>query len=186
MPRINPIDPGRAQGKAKTLLQGVQKSLGRTPNLLRTLAQSPPVLEAYLGYNRALAGGHLSPQLREQIALAVSGASGCEYCASAHTAIGRGLGVDDEELGASLHGFSTDPRTEAALVFARRIVAERGRVSDDDLGRARDAGYTDGDIVEIFAAVVGTLFTNYFNHIARTEVDFPPVAVPEPAHAANG
>ena len=186
MPRINPIDPEHAEGKAKSLLDGIQKSSGRTPNLLRTMARSPAVLEAYLGFNRALAGGDLGPRLREQIAIAVSSVNGCTYCVAAHTAIGRSAGLDDEALTASLHGLSSDPKTAAALEFARRVVSERGWVSDDDLERVRGAGYGDGDIIEIIGTVIGATFTNYFNHIAQTEMDFPPVAIPETAQTASG
>ncbi len=186
MPRITPIDPEHAEGKAKTLLDGIQKSLGKTPNLLRTMARSPAVLEAYLGFNRALGGGSLGPELREQIAIAVSSVNGCTYCVAAHTAIGRSAGVADEELAASLHGLSADPKTAAALEFARRVVSERGRVTDDDLARVRGAGYGDGDIIEIIGTVIGATFTNYFNHIAQTEVDFPPVAIPEAAQTVSG
>ncbi len=73
MPRIDPIDPAQAQGKAKALLDGVQKALGMTPNLMRTMARSPAVLEAYLGFGKALGGGSLSAQIREQIASASPG-----------------------------------------------------------------------------------------------------------------
>ncbi len=181
MPRITPIDPAQAQGKAKMLLDGVHKKLGVTPNLMRTMAQSPAVLEAYLGFGQALAGGSLSPQLREQIALTVAGANACGYCASAHTALGKRLRITDVELNANLHSQSGEPKVQAALHFARRIVDERGWVSDDDLTRVRDAGYTDGEIAEIIATVAANIFSNYFNHIAQTEVDFPVVTVKEPA-----
>ena len=72
----------------------------------------------------------------------------------------------------------TAERMKAGLEFARRIVIERGWVSDQDLQRVRDAGYSDGDIAEITATVAATIFSNYFNHIAQTEVDFPPVKMP--------
>ena len=183
MPRMNPIEHERAEGKAKALLDGVKKSLGTSPNLMCTLAQAPAALEAYLGFNRSLGSGRLSSQLRELIALAVSGANGCDYCAAAHAAIGEQLGLSADEIGAGLHGLATEPHIEAALEFARRIVAERGWVSDEDVQRVRDAGYSDGDIVEIIATVAGTIFTNYFNHIAQTEMDFPPVGLPDPASA---
>jgi len=45
MPRITAVDPKQATGKAKELLDGVQAAIGATPNLLRTLAQSPAALE---------------------------------------------------------------------------------------------------------------------------------------------
>lgn len=68
-----------------------------------------------------------------------------------------------------------------ALVFAGRMVVERGWVSDEDMQRVRDAGYTDGEIVEIIAVVALNTFSNYFNHIAQAEIDFPPVGVGESA-----
>ncbi len=52
MPRLTPIDPATATGEAKVLLDGVQKKLGVTPNLLRTLANAPAALKAYLGSAR--------------------------------------------------------------------------------------------------------------------------------------
>lgn len=179
MPRIQPIDLDKAQPKAKALLEGAKKSLGMIPNAMRTMAQSPAVLEAYLGFGKALSGASLSPQLREQIALTVAGENSCGYCASAHTAVGTKLGVDTDELAANLKGLSRNPKTEAALEFARRIVVERGWVSDDDLRRVREAGYSEGEITEIVAVVAQNIFSTYFNHIADTDVDFPRVEVPE-------
>jgi alkylhydroperoxidase family enzyme len=51
------------------------------------------------------------------------------------------------------------------------------------LGAVRDAGFTEEEIVEIIAHVGMNLFTNYFNHIAGTEVDFPFVSTAEPQAA---
>ncbi len=181
MPRIEPIDPDQAQGKAKAILDGVRQSSGQTPNLLRTMAQSPAVLDAYFGFGRALGAGSLSAGVREQIAVAVSAANGCEYCTAAHTALGRQLGVADDELAAALTSASGDPKVEAALRFAVRIVEARGWVGDDDLERVREAGYGDGEVAEIIATVAHSIFSNYFNHVAQTEVDFPRVEIGVPA-----
>jgi len=186
MPRIHPIDPRTAEGKARTLLEAVHKKFGMTPNITATLAQSPAALEGYLGLSGALAAGTLGAALREQIALAVAGASGCGYCASAHTAIGKSVGLPGEELDANLRGTASEPRAQATLDFALAVVEKRGWVSDDDLQRVRDAGFGDGEITEIVANVAQNLFTNYFNHIARTEVDFPPVELPDHFAGVSG
>lgn len=177
MARINPIDPGIAEGKAKTLLDSVQKRFGMIPNMMRTMAQSPAVLDAYLGFGKALNAGALDAPVRERIALTVAGVNSCDYCAAAHTAIGSTLGLGGSEMSANLNSFSSDPKIEVALVFARRIVVERGWVSDEDMQRVRDAGYTDGEIVEIIAVVALNTFSNYFNHIAQPEIDFPSVGI---------
>ncbi len=173
MPRLTAIDPARAEGKAKALLDGVQKTLGMTPNLMRTLANAPAALEAFLSLGQALGKGRLDAKTREAIALAVAGVNGCDYCASAHSALGARLSVSREELAANLEGHSADPTLAAILRFARAVVVERGWVSDADLAEARAAGLDDGQITEIVAAVAANIFTNYVNHVARTEVDFP-------------
>lgn len=173
MPRIQPIDPAAATGKTKELLDGVQAKLGMTPNLIRTFAQSPAVLGAYLGFSGSLAGSTLSASLKEQLAVAIAGESRCDYCASAHTLLGKGAGVAADELALNLIGQSSDAKTAKALDFARAVVAKRGRVGDQDLANVRAAGWSEAEITEIVAVVALNLFTNYFNHIAETEIDFP-------------
>ena len=66
----------------------------------------------------------------------------------------------------------------AILNFANAVVEKRGWVEDSDLQGARDAGLTDGQIIEVIANVSLNIFTNYFNHAADTEVDFPSVQLP--------
>ena len=181
MTRIEPVNHATAEGKTKTLLDGVQKAMGGVPNIVGTLAQGPAALEAYLGFSKALSGSTLPGGLREQIALTVAGANGCDYCAAAHTALGKNAGVDDAELERSLVAESSDPKTQAALVFSKAVVANRGWVGDADLENVRAAGFTDGDVIEIVATVVLNILTNYVNHVAGTAVDFPAVAIPEGA-----
>lgn len=175
MPRLTAIDPATATGEAKELLDGVRKKLGVTPNLIRTLANAPAALKAYLATSETLAGGRFDARSREAIALTVAGANGCEYCASAHTAISKSLKVDPAEIARRLDGHAGDPKLDAALVFARKVVEKRGFVSDDDLAAVRAAGHDDSAIAEIVANVAANILTNYVNHVAETEVDFPRV-----------
>lgn len=181
MARISPIDVAAAEGKAKELLEGVKKALGATPNLFTTFAHSPAVLEAYLSFSKALSGGVLPAKLREQVALAVAGRNGCSYCASAHTYIGKGAGLDEAEMTANLACRSSDAKTQAALDFVKAVNDQRGHVSDAALSAARAAGYTDAEIAELIANVALNVFTNYFNSVAQTDVDFPKISVPAAA-----
>ena len=59
MSRLNMVDTHQAEGKQKELLDTVQKKLGMTPNLVRVFANSPAVLQGYLGLNAGLADGAL-------------------------------------------------------------------------------------------------------------------------------
>jgi alkylhydroperoxidase family enzyme len=54
-------------------------------------------------------------------------------------------------------------------------MSTKGFVSDDDLADVRAAGYDDGEIGEIVAAVALNTFTNYFNSVGETQLDFPAV-----------
>lgn len=178
MPRLKAIETESAEPKAKMLLESVQKKMGMTPNMLRTMVHAPNVLEAYLGFSNALAAGVLSPKLREQIALTVGELNECRYCLSAHTALGKMVGLGDEEIADGRRGVSPDRKTDAVLKFARKVVTERGWVSDEDVASLRAAGTTDGEIAEIVATVSFNIFTNYFDHVAKPDVDFPEVEAP--------
>jgi len=169
------IQPNQNPGeKAQEQLASVKKMLGSTPNIFMTLAHSPAALGYYLSGIAALGGTKIPSALREQLALTVAGANACDYCASAHMSFGKMNKIPELELGQNLLGKSHDAKTQAALTFARQIVNLRGKVSDSDLKAVHDAGYSDEEVVEIVAIVCQNIFTNYFNHIAGTEVDFLP------------
>jgi uncharacterized peroxidase-related enzyme len=183
MPRIAALSLATAPSLSRPLLEAVQKKLGMVPNLLKTFAHSPAVLNYYLCGSEALAGSALSAALREQLALVTAGANACDYCASAHTLMGKGTGLAADEMADNLRGRSDDRKTKAALDFATAIVQERGRVSDAQLQAVRAAGYDDAEVVEIVAVVAANIFTNYFNHVAGTVIDFPVVEAAATAHA---
>ncbi len=173
MPKIPPVDRGSATPETIEILSAVEKKMGMVPNLISTMALSPAVAKAYLGFSQALGGGSLPARLREQISLVVGEANSCGYCVSAHTVLGKATGLDDEGVMAARNGESSDAKEQAALGFAQKVVSERGRVDDDAVERLREAGYNDGEICEVVANVALNLFTNYFNHVAGTQVDFP-------------
>lgn len=175
MTYIRQLELDEAEPKAQELLGGVQQQMGIVPNLFKVMAHSPAVLDAYLKQSGALSTASLPLKLREQIAVTIAGANGCDYCASAHTAIGVGAGVSEAELAINLSGASSDEKTQAALAFARAVVHGRGWIEESALQSVRDAGYSEGEIVEIIALVGLNTFTNYLNHIAGTEIDFPVV-----------
>ena len=173
MQRIKAADMATATGRTKEILDNVRKSMGGVPNIISTMANSPAVAEAYLRFSQALSTGVLAPRLREQLALTVGEANSCLYCVSAHSVLGVKAGLSAEDVDLARRGKSTDPAEAAALVFARKLVSERGRVCDSDLETLRSHEFCDGAISEIVAHVGMNLFTNYFNHVAATEVDFP-------------
>jgi uncharacterized peroxidase-related enzyme len=173
--RITALSPAEATGKAKRLLDAVQSKLGLTPNLTRVMANSPAVLEAYLNFSDALASGTLGPAVRQQIALTVAEVNLCAYCLSAHTVIGGMVGLKPDTIARARNAGAADSQTDAILKLARAIVVQRGEISEYDFDKARQAGITDGEIAEVVANVALNILTNYLNHVAQTDIDFPKV-----------
>ena len=180
MSRIPAVDPSTASGHVKTMLDGVQKGLGVTPNMFRVAAQSSPVLEALTSTFGAASKGHLDAKTREAIALTVSEIDGCDYCLSAHSYLGLNLAkITPEEIALNRKGQSGDAKADAAVRFATQVVRERGQVDEGDIQRVRDAGFSDGQIVEIIAVTAENIFTNLLNVVAQTDIDFPMVHAAE-------
>jgi uncharacterized peroxidase-related enzyme len=161
---------------AQPLLEAVKKQLGVVPNLFRLVGTSPAALEGYLGLNGALAKGALEAPTRERIALAVAEVNGCDYCLSAHSYLAKNLAkLSDVEIAANRNGGSGDPKADAAVGFAVRLVKARGHVTDADIKAVKDAGYNDAQLIEIVLHVALNTLTNYVNEVAKTEIDFPVV-----------
>lgn len=176
MNRLSPINLENAQGKAKELLSAANEKLGAVPNIFKSMVNSPAVLDAYFAFSGALANGSLDAKVREQIALLVGQINDCQYCLAAHTAIGKGAGLNDEEINSARKGSAADAKVAAILAFARKVVESKANVSDADVDAAKAAGLSDGEVAEVVANVALNLFTNYFNHVNQTEIDFPKVA----------
>jgi len=175
MSRIKQIADADAKPEAAGLFAAIKSKIGVVPNLYRVMANEPSVLAAALGFNEALGKGSFDAKTREAIALAIAGANACDYCASAHTAISKSLKIDDAEIAARLKAKSADAKLNAILTFAVAVVNKRGLVSNDDVAAARGAGLNEGEIVETVAVTVANILTNYINHVAETDIDFPVV-----------
>ncbi len=182
LPRQQAIDP-----KAQRVLRAIRSSLGFVPNMLRSMASAPAVLLGYTQLSSTLAGGNLSAELREKIALLVAQENACEYCVAAHSTTAGAAGLSLEAILDARRGTAVGRTEQAGLDFARAVLEHKGAVADTDLADVRAAGYRDGDIAEIVANVVLTIYSNYFNKVAETEIDFRrvlPVAAVATAHAA--
>lgn len=173
MPRLSPIDPQTATGPLKETLDGLTKKLGMVPNMMRTMAQSPAVLDAYIGLSQAANRTSIPAGTREALALALGQRNGCEYCVTAHSLLGRKAGLDATAVAASREGRGRDAHEGAIIAFALAVNERRGHVTDAEIEAARAAGLTDAVIAEVLAVVALNVFTNWFNHVAQPEIDFP-------------
>lgn len=175
MSRIKVPTRDEAPAASRPILDALQASLGVTPNFVRVLANAPAALEGFAGFYAIAGKGALDHATRERIAIAVAEQNGCQYCVSAHSAIGRKVGLDTSEIQAARHGTSAEPKAAAAITFARALVGSMGDVTNAEYDAARTV-LTDEEVVEVIAHVALNIFTNILGKSTRVPIDFPEVA----------
>ncbi|WP_063572113.1 MULTISPECIES: carboxymuconolactone decarboxylase family protein [Luteibacter] len=167
-----------AAGATAEVYSQVRKMTGgQVPNLFAAVGHlAPNVLMAYLAAETALASAGLGKKDLETIKLLVSAQTGCDYCVAAHTMLATMTGLSPEATRAIGHMAPTgDIKRDALITFVLRVMRESGTVPADAVADIRAAGYSDAQLVAISLAISLTMFTNTFNRINDTDVDFPAV-----------
>lgn len=163
---------------AAALFARIKRAAGNVPNTYATIGSlQPEALNAFLDVETALKRGSLSNKEIEIVNLAVSAAVGCEYCTAAHSNLAKLAGLSYgavHDIRASRP--SGESRRDALAHFVRMLVTTTGTVTDKEFSAIKAAGYTDQQLVEISLAVALITFTNVFNRINDTEIDFPAIA----------
>ena len=175
MSRINLVTDAQANEEQQALYAAIQSQLGMVPNFLKVFANSPAALRAFLGLHGIAGEGSLDAQTRERIALGLAEQNACEYCVSAHTAIGRKAGLSNTEIEANRTGSSEDAKAAVAVKFARSLAEHNGDVTTAELLEVRNSGYDEAQIVEIITHVGMNVLTNILGKASRVEIDFPKV-----------
>ena len=158
-------------------------------NVSRLWAHQPDTLKGLFGLmSQAFTPSGLTFRQRGILVAAAASTLGDSYCSlawggklakatdadlAAGVLAGTDAGLTDQEILNSRRGTSADPRADVLLRFARTVVEKRGVVGDADIAAVRDAGYGDAEIAEVVAHVALNIFTNYFNNVAQTDLDFP-------------
>jgi uncharacterized peroxidase-related enzyme len=177
MSRINTPAIDTATGPTAEVYARIKKAAGVVPNTYAAIgAHGPDALQAVLNAEGVLAGGSLSKQEQETIKLLVSVGAGCDYCVAAHSLLGKMAGLPQDVLKQLRDGQPTgDDKRDALARFVRVLAATRGTIDEAEFTAVKRAGYTDAQLVEISLAIAVTTFTNVFNRINDTVVDFPAV-----------
>jgi uncharacterized peroxidase-related enzyme len=176
MARTAALQPEQVPADSKPTLAAFTRNIGFTPTMMATFAQSPIAFNAW-----AMLLGSLSKSLdvktRDSIGLAVSEVNGCNYCLAVHSFTAEHMAkLPADEIILARKGHASDPKRDAAVQFARKVIQTRGQVTDADLRAVREAGYADASVMEIVALVAMYSLTNFFNNVFDPEKDFPAVA----------
>ncbi|MDZ7679623.1 MAG: carboxymuconolactone decarboxylase family protein [Acidimicrobiales bacterium] len=177
MPRTPVHTPDTAPEESKERLGQLTENVGKTLNIFAEMAHAPVVLETYVTMEQLLAStSSLDEPTRQAIHLTVAQVNDCSYCQAAYTGAAQKAGHSKEATLDIRRGEVPDaPALTALLTLTRQVAANKGHVDDATWAAAIDAGWSDRQILEAYAEVVRTIFTNYFNHLVGTELDLPEV-----------
>ncbi|WP_108944164.1 carboxymuconolactone decarboxylase family protein [Shewanella halifaxensis] len=175
MSRILPVS--NPSGDVATTLAAIKSKLGMVPNLYTTIGHSSTVLNAYLAFSDALSKGRLSAKQRELIALAIAQINQCQYCLSAHTLIAGNAGLAKHHIQEARQAKADNALDQALITLAVDLIEQRGELTTEQLDIANENGVDNELIFEVLALVTANIFTNYANHLAQTDIDFPEVSL---------
>ncbi|AMV44320.1 carboxymuconolactone decarboxylase family protein [Paraburkholderia caribensis] len=177
MTRLITLKPSEATGESAAVFGQIKAALGKVPNAYATIGTlSPAGLAAMLNVDAAIATSSLDAADIEAVRLAISALSGCDYCLSAHTMLGKMAGLTPDAMKGIRAGLSSsDARRDALLAFVRSVATTRDTVPVRVLDTVLEAGFTQRQVIEVILVMTSITFTNLVNRVNDTTLDFPPV-----------
>lgn len=161
-----------APAGSKDTLQGAQKAFGFTPNLLAHMAGSPALLKSYMAVFGFLSESTLSPLEQQVVLMTVNRFHECRYCMGGHSKVSEMTGLDMKVITAIRDDLPIGDAKLAALQgFTRKMVEQRGIVSQTQLKAVFAVGYTNENVLEIVSAIALKVMSNFTNHLVGTELD---------------
>lgn len=167
--------PTTSDRASATLLE-ISRTFGQVPNLFKTYAKYPPLLDANWSKVKAvLLNGKIDRKAKEIIALLVSYDNGCAYCVAAHSAALRSLGMNKVEITTMLDKGLMPGLSEAEIAlahFARKVNLHWHDVNETDFEVLKRLGLDETEIIEILGLVELFAGFNRFARVMKISVDF--------------
>jgi alkylhydroperoxidase family enzyme len=171
MSRFQIHDDLTAPEASLPVLKGAMASGGQLPNFLGVLAGSPAALRAYARFRTELRHGSLTLPTLERIALAVAEHYRSKPGLAIHTRTARHAGIGIDEVAKARDWESSDAREAALLRYLRALVEQRGHAPMHLHEEAREAGWTDEQLLEAIAYVSLESLTAMVNVAGEVPVD---------------
>jgi AhpD family alkylhydroperoxidase len=171
MSRFHIHDDLSAPEGSLPVLKGAMSSGGQLPNFLGVLAGSPAALRGYARFRSELRHGSLTLPTLERIALAVSEHYRSQPGITMHTRTARQAGIGIDEVAAARDWESSDPREAALLRYLRALLEQRGHAPMHLHEEAREAGWSDAQLLEAIAYVSIESLTAMVNVAGEVPVD---------------
>jgi alkylhydroperoxidase family enzyme len=169
--RFHIHDELTAPERSLPVLKGALAAGGQLSNFIGAMAGSPAALRAYARFRSELRHGTLPLKTQQRVALAVAQHQESDYALStiSRTAREAGLGLDEIALAREFD--SRDEREAVLLRYVKALLEADGAPSLHLHEEAREAGWTDEQILEVVAHVALGTFTNLVTRAGDVPLD---------------
>lgn len=176
MPRISRLTRSEVQPSSVAIYDRVLRERGNVPNMFRTMAHRPQIFETIIAHMEAVLNtGTLPKKLKELVIVRTSQVNRTPYCLASHTAISKRLGWTDIQLDALKDSAGSNQFTDAekaAIHLAEAMTLFPHGYTDEDFARLRSF-YSEGEVVELMAAIGLFNYFNRFNDLLQMEPTKP-------------
>ena len=172
--RFQVHDETTAPERSVPVLKGALSGGGQLPNFLGVLGGAPAALRAYARLRSELRNGSLQWATQQRIALGVAEHQGSEYALATLLRTSRDAGLGIDEIALAREFDSRDEHEAVLLRFVKALVTSDAAPPLHILEEAREAGWTDEQILEAVAHVGLASFGNLVTRAADLPVDGSP------------
>ncbi len=170
--RVHSIES--APEKSKQALQGVQEAFGLVPNLAGTMAESPTLMNSFVGVFRTFIDGTFTGAERQTLVLTNAVANACPWAVAFHSTQALKAGVSPDDVRAIRERRAPADRRLAALsALTRALIEKRGHVDQAELDGFARAGFGPDQVLEVIAGLAISTMANYAGNVTRPPVEEP-------------
>ncbi len=163
--------------KTKAVFDEITAELGFgiVPNLFKSMATNPDILEAnWKKFKATMLAGSLPRTLKEMIGVAISQANNSQYALQVHLHGLSALGMSEEVLQTLVSDFDACPlpnREKAVIKFGLQAATNPRGIKEEDYQALTKLGLDAAEIYEIIATA--NLFTevNQYTDSIKLEID---------------
>jgi len=175
-PRISRLDRDQVTAETGAIYDRYLQQRGNVPNMFRTVAHRPEIFQTMIAHFEAvLHTGALPLKLKELAIVRTSQLNQCTYCLASHSRICKKLGWSDDQLvNLAEYADRTDftHQEKVALKLAEWMTRNEGPLTEEQWQQVRDV-YSEGEVVELMAAIGLFNYFNRFNNLLDMEPTDP-------------
>jgi alkylhydroperoxidase family enzyme len=165
-----------APDKSKPALTGLKQSFGLIPNLAAIMANSPVLLDSFVGAFMNFHGGSFTAAQRQVLLLSNAVANRSAWAVAFHSTLALKEGVDADAVRAIRDRRAPKDQTLAALstlTLTQTLVEKRGHLTQRDLNGLAAVGIGPEQVLEIIAGLAISLMANYTGNLSHPPLEAP-------------